>query len=204
MTVQDHSGAGFGQEAAGPGSEITGIPEIDEAALAAFYEAHVDQVLRFLARAAGSRDDGEEILGQAFEEFFAWWPHHPEHPNPVATLYRIARCRLTDHLRRSGRVLTVEANDLADLADVVQHIDLATDIAQRVDLSVALTRLDERERHALQLRYGADLPVKECAEILGIGIDNMKKILKTALRKLRQSLRMDGYQTAGTAKEGHQ
>ncbi|MGQ4364260.1 hypothetical protein [Streptomyces sp. SAS_272] len=38
---------------------------------------------------------------------------------------------------------------------------------------------------------------------LGVGIDNMKKILKTALRKLRQSLRMDGYETAGTAKEGH-
>ncbi|MEU9272670.1 sigma-70 family RNA polymerase sigma factor [Streptomyces sp. NPDC048251] len=202
MTVQDRSGAGLGREAAEPCGEITGIPEIDEAALAAFYEAHVDRVLRFLARKAG-RDDGGEILGQVFEEFFAWWPRNPEHPRPVATLYQIARCRLTDHLRRSGRVLTVEAHDLAELADVVQHVDLGMAVAHRVDLGAALARLDEREQQALMLRYGADLPVKECAEVLGVGIDNMKKILKTALRKLRQSLRMDGYETAGTAKEGH-
>ncbi|MFE7244404.1 sigma-70 family RNA polymerase sigma factor [Streptomyces sp. NPDC057580] len=70
-------------------------------------------------------------------------------------------------------------------------------------LGAALARLDEREQQALMLRYGADLPVKECAEVLGVGIDNMKKILKAALRKLRQSLRMDGYETAGTAKKGH-
>ncbi|MFI2437135.1 RNA polymerase sigma factor [Streptomyces sp. NPDC018693] len=202
MTVQDPSGAGLVPDAAGPCGPSAGIPVVDEAALAAFYEAHVDRVFRFLARKAG-RDDGKLILGQVFEEFFTWWPENPEHPKPVATLYQIARCRLNDHLRRKGRVLTVEAHELAEAAADGGSRDELADVVQRVDLGAALAGLTERERQALMLRYVADLPVAQCAEVLGTGIDNMKKILKAALRKLRQSPRLDGYETAGTAKEVH-
>jgi len=170
--------------------------------LAAFYEAHEDGVARFLARAAG-RDEGKEIFSQVFEEFFVWWPANPGHAKPVATLYRIARCRLNDHFRRSGRVLTVEADDLAKAASSAAHRDDLADVVRRVDLGTALAELTERQRQALTLRYVADLPVKDCAEVMETGIDNMKKILRTALQKLRESPRMDGYKTAQTAKEAH-
>ncbi|QKV90428.1 sigma-70 family RNA polymerase sigma factor [Streptomyces sp. NA02950] len=202
MTVQDDSGAGIGRDAAERGGQLAGAPVVDEAMFAAFYEAQVEGVFSFLARKAG-RDDGGEILSQVFEEFFTWWPKNPEHSKPVGTLYQIARCRLNDHFRRSGRVLTVEADDLAKAAARETHRDELAAVVQRVDLGTALAELTEREVQALSLRYLADLPVKDCADVLGVGIDNMKKILKTALRKLRQSSRMDGYETAGTAKEAH-
>ncbi|MDX3067762.1 MULTISPECIES: RNA polymerase sigma factor [Streptomyces] len=181
---------------------LAGVPVVDEAMLAAFYDTHVDKLFKFLARRAG-QDDGGEILSQVFEEFFAWWPEHPAHAKPVATLYRIARCRLNDYLRRSGRVETLDADDLAAAADGAHRDELA-DIVRRADLRIALRELTERERQALGLRYVADLPVKECAEVMDVGIDNMKKILKTALNKLRLSPRMEGYQIITTAKEARQ
>ncbi|MEU0845888.1 hypothetical protein ABZ370_41450 [Streptomyces sp. NPDC005962] len=49
----------------------------------------------------------------------------------------------------------------------------------------------------------ADLPVTECAAVLGLGPDNMKKILKKALQTLRKSPRMDACEPAGWAKEVH-
>ncbi|MFF0034381.1 hypothetical protein ACFYS7_41030, partial [Streptomyces avermitilis] len=51
---------------------------------------------------------------------------HPEHPKPVTTLYRIARCRLNDYLRPHGRVETLEAEELAEAAaDGAHHDELA-------------------------------------------------------------------------------
>jgi RNA polymerase sigma-70 factor (ECF subfamily) len=180
-----------------------GAPTVDEATMAAFYEVNVDQVFRYLARVAG-RDDGKQLLSQVFLEFFAWWPEHPEHSKPVANLYRIARCRLIDYLRRRGRATDLLlAEDLAAAESGGGHRDELADVVRRIDLGAALRELTERERQALGLRYVADLPVKECAEILEVGIDNMKKILKTALKKLRQSPRMEGYQSPQAAKEAH-
>ncbi|MFK4106140.1 RNA polymerase sigma factor [Streptomyces sp. NPDC019531] len=181
---------------------IVGAPVVDEAMLADFYETHVDKLFRFLAGKVG-RDDGGELLSQVFEEFFAWWPEHPEHPKPVATLYRIARCRLNDYLRCHGRVETFEAEELAEAAAEGAHHDELADVVRRVDLAAALRELTERERQALGLHYVVDLPVKDCAEVMEVGIDNMKKILKTALHKLRRSPLMESYQIVSTAKEAH-
>ncbi|MFJ3106519.1 RNA polymerase sigma factor [Streptomyces sp. NPDC086835] len=202
MTLQDHSHAGLGRDAAEPCGPITVSQVVDEAMLEAFFEAQKDGLLRFLAGKAG-RDDGAELFSQVFEQFFAWWPENPEHPKPVATLYQIARCRLNDHFRRTGRVLTVEAEDLAEAAASGSNRDDLADVVRRTDLGAALAELTERERQALAVRYVADLPVKDCAEVLEVGIDTMKKALKTALQKLRQSPRLDGYGTARTAKEAH-
>ncbi len=202
MTMHNLSRMVLGLDQVEVDEHLAGVPVVDEAMLAAFYDTHVDKLFKFLARRAG-QDDGGEILSQVFEEFFAWWPEHPAHAKPVATLYRIARCRLNDYLRRSGRVETLDADDLAAAADGAHRDELA-DIVRRADLRIALRELTERERQALGLRYVADLPVKECAEVMDVGIDNMKKILKTALNKLRLSPRMEGYQIITTAKEARQ
>ncbi|MEU9662893.1 RNA polymerase sigma factor [Streptomyces chartreusis] len=199
MTVYEPSSEALGLDLA-----MAGVSVVDEAMMAAFYEAHAQTVFRFLAKVAG-RDDGGELLSQVFVEFCAWWPEHPTHPSPVATLLRIARCRRTDYLRRRGRIVddTLAAEDLAAAAADGEHRDELADIVRRVDLGAALRELSERERQALELRYVADQPVKDCAEVLGVGIDNMKKILQTALKKLRQSPRMEGYQVISPAKEAH-
>ncbi|MYT03120.1 sigma-70 family RNA polymerase sigma factor [Streptomyces sp. SID5470] len=202
MTMQNHSDMLLGLDQVEADRPIVGAPVVDETMLATFYETHADQLFRFLARKAGP-DDGGELLSQVCEEFFAWWPEHPEHPKPVATLYRIGRCRLNDYLRRHGRVETLEAEDLAEAAADGSHHDDLADVVRRVDLAAALQDLTERERQALGLRYVADLPVKDCAEVMEVGIDNMKKILKTALSKLRRSPRMESYQIVSTAKEAH-
>jgi RNA polymerase sigma factor (sigma-70 family) len=201
VTLQDHSQAGADRDEVGPCGQISGIPVVDEAMLAAFYEAHAEKLFKFVARKVGP-DDGGELFSQVLEEFFVWWPANPEHPKPVATLYQIARCRLSDYFRHNDRkVLTVEAEDLVEAAASGSYRDELADIVPRADLGTALAGLTERERQALAVRYLADQPVKECAEVLETGIDNTKKILKTALKKLRKSPCMDGYKIAQTAKE---
>lgn len=167
---------------------------VDEAVLGAFYSAHVEGLLTYLTRKGGP-DAAEDLANQVFEQFLLWWPDHPLHPSPVAALYRIAQCRLADHLRRLGRTLTLETRDLERALGDDGMCDEFAAVDLRMDLVWALAELTERERQALLLRHVAQLPVIECAEVLDLGIDNLKKILKKALATLRQSPRMDAYDT---------
>lgn len=178
---------------------------IDDAELSAFYETHIEGLLTYLARKAG-RGAADDLASRIFEQFLLWRPGHPDHPAPVAALYRIAQCRLADHLRRHGQTLAPEASDLEQALQPVDDgpWDGFAAVDLRLDLEQALAKLTERERQALLLRYAAQLPVKECAEVLGLGVDNMKKILSRALRTLRQSPRMNAYDTAGRGREPQQ
>ncbi|UOB07635.1 sigma-70 family RNA polymerase sigma factor [Streptomyces sp. HP-A2021] len=193
MSLQDREGSG----------PSTDVPVVNEAMLASFYDAQIERLLTFLARRIG-RDDAEDVASRIFEEFFAWWPGHAEHPQPVAVLYRVAQCRLVDHYRRStvtsdaeGRIFKAVLTATASGSRDFEIIEL------RLDIQQGLAELPERQRQALYLKYLAELSVQECADVLGVGFDSMKKILKLALKALRESPCMDAYRTTAAAKEVH-
>ncbi|MGW2725513.1 RNA polymerase sigma factor [Streptomyces sp. NPDC001492] len=178
--------SGGQQDDALPQPSAADHAQVDGTMFTAFYETHIEGLLTYLARKAGLDATGD-LASQVVEQFLLWWPENPAHPAPVAALYRIAQCRLADHLRRRGRTLTLDARDLEQVPSSDAPRELFSVVDLRVDLERALAELTEDERQALLLRYVADLPVKECAEVLLLGIDNLKKILKKALRTLRQS-----------------
>lgn len=201
MTLQDQSGmVAPGLGGAGTPGTAGAVPVVlGEAEFGAFYHAHVDKLLSFLSRRTDG-DVGQELAALVFEQFFVWWQKHPEQAEPVGMLYRLARCRLYDYLRRRGRELTVEPSDLQDLAGGTDGDDFAT-VDRHHDLGKALATLTEQQRQALLMKYVANLSVAECAETFGTGVDNMKKILGKAREALRQAPGMDAYNSAVTAKE---
>ena len=172
---------------------------LGEAELAEFYHTHIDRLFGYMLRRA-SRDDARELADLVFGQFFEWWQKHPGHAAPAGVLYQLAGWRLNDYLRRRGRTLTVEPSDLEDLVGGTDGDDFAA-VERRHDIRKALATLTERERQALLLRYGVDLSVAECADVLGEGVHNMKKILDKAREALRQAPGMDAYRSAGMAKE---
>ncbi|MDX2557275.1 MULTISPECIES: RNA polymerase sigma factor [Streptomyces] len=201
MTLQDQSGV------VAPGLGVAGSPGpagavplvLGEAEFGAFYHAYVEKLFGFLSRRTG-RDVSKELADLVFEQFFVWWQQHPEQAEPVGMLFWLARCRLNDYLRRRGRELTVEPSDLQDLAGGVDGDDFAA-VDRHHDLRKALATLTEQQRQALLMKYVANLSVAECAETLGTGEHNMKKILGKAREAVRQAPGMDAYNSAVTAKE---
>ncbi|WP_406117669.1 RNA polymerase sigma factor [Streptomyces sp. NBC_00989] len=193
MTVEEHLEAV-------PGGAGDSRPVIDEARLVMFYEQEAARLRRYLYRKAGA-NDAEDLMIHVFEQFFAWWPDNPGHTNPVASLYRIANCRLLDRLRSMGRDLTLVADDLHAAMDVEAGEDGFEAVDLRLDLDRALAELTEQQRQSLVLRYVAELSVQDCAETLGVSYENMKKILTKARDLLRRSPRMDSYEIAAGMKE---
>ncbi|MFJ3891112.1 RNA polymerase sigma factor [Streptomyces rubrogriseus] len=202
MTLHDQSGmVAPGLGVAGALGTVGAVPVVlGEAEFGEFYHAHIDKLFGFLSRRTSWDDDARELTGLVFEQFFAWWQKNPDHARPVGVLYQLARWRLYDYVRRRGRELTVEPSDLEDLAGGVDGDDFAA-VDRLHDLRKALATLSEQQRQALLMKYVANLSVAECAEALGTGVDNMKKILGKAREALRQAPGMDAYNSAVTAKE---
>ena len=64
-------------------------------------------------------------------------------------------------------------------------------------MQAAVARLGERDRELIALRYGADLKVREIAELLGERTNTVEVALHRALGRLRDDLASG--QTAGEA-----
>ena len=62
------------------------------------------------------------------------------------------------------------------------------DAVQRVTIQSAVARLGDRDRELIALRYGADLKVREIAELLGARTNTIEVALHRAVERLRQDL----------------
>ncbi|MET8030607.1 RNA polymerase sigma factor [Streptomyces avermitilis] len=197
MTLTDQSD----EDGCGAGTSGAAEAVPDDARIEAFYLEHVDRVFNFVRRMTESRGVAEDLVSTTFEHFIRAWRKHPDHEEPVALLFQIARRRLNDHYRCTrGRELTVEPGDLEDLAGGTGGDDFAA-VERREDLLKALATLKERDRQALLLQHVGELTVAECAEVLGETKHNMKKILERARRALVRAPGIDVYRSAGMAKE---
>ncbi len=105
----------------------------------------------------------QEVARSAAGTFDQYDPVKPFGP----WLITIASRRVVDYLRRQGRlpmVLTDQA--MQDLADA--HIEIAKSRDDRYDaLQKCLSKLSDRHRHAIDLRYGQTLAPEQIAQRVG-------------------------------------
>lgn len=156
------------------------------------YDTHVWDVYGFLAYRTGERADAEDLTQVTFERALRSWNRFDPAKASLRTwLIAIARNALVDHYRKSGRVKHEPLEGAEDDLFATQE----PDIGLAPELATALARLGERDREVLALRYGADLPGPDIAEVLDLSLANVQQILSRSLRKLRAELE----QTAGTS-----
>lgn len=151
------------------------LPDIahDPAAFEAYYRAHCEQVLRFVAR----RVDDPELAADLTAEVFlaaieAASSYRASRGTPTAWTYGIARVVVSAERRRSARearaCARVVGRRLLDEDDVVllqERIDAA---AQSRALYAGLSALGEGERAVVELVALDGLAVSEAAAVLGI------------------------------------
>jgi RNA polymerase sigma-70 factor, ECF subfamily len=154
------------------------------------YRDHVWHVYGYLAYRLRSRPDAEDLTQLTFERAFKAWDSYDEHKGPLRTwLITIARNTLIDDRRRRNSRPQHAAirGELAETdAGVVEGPEQRLGIEP--ELAAALERLSPRERSVVALRFGAELPTREIAEILDLSVANVQQILSRALRRLRTLL----------------
>jgi RNA polymerase sigma-70 factor (sigma-E family) len=120
----------------------------------------------------------EDLVQTALAKVYVAWHRVVASDSPDAYVRRIMVNANLSRLRRRrvGEVLTGLPPESAERG---------TDHAERLDLVRALIALPKRQRTAVVLRYWADLPEAEVAQIMGCSIGNVRSQAFRGLEKLR-------------------
>lgn len=150
------------------------------------YEEHADPLLAFLVYRTGDRALAEEVLADTFERVLrSRRRFNPRRAGAKTWVYSIALNRLRDLIRKreaERRALERSGPGASDGALESERIE------DRGAVRSALAQLDEMEREAISLRYGADLSVAEVAAVLGVKVSTAEGRIYRGLRRLRELL----------------
>jgi RNA polymerase sigma factor (sigma-70 family) len=153
------------------------------------YEEHLWIVYGFLAYRLRDQAAAEDLTQATFERALrAWSRFDPRKGSERTWLLAIARNLLIDHHRRdhSSRI-EIDEGMLPAVAGPEARLTASHEIVE------ALSRLGDRDREVIALRFGGDLTGPEIATLLGLTLANVQQILSRSLRKLRSMLDDTGF-----------
>ena len=138
--------------------------------------------------AAGLLGDAAEAEDVTQETFTQYWQHGGEAEHTKAWLIRVARNRCLDRLRRRHRLEYREPETLPETPDHRDALAVAEFDELTEQLRCAVDSLPEPQRSIVLLFSLNGMSGKECAEALGISVNQVKVYLHRARTRLRGHL----------------
>jgi RNA polymerase sigma-70 factor, ECF subfamily len=160
------------------------------------YEAHAQDLFGFLAYRTGDAALAEDLVADTFERVLtARRPFDRRKASEKTWIYAIALNRLRDLARRDAaenRAITLAAPAVTN-GNGHHGVEGAE---TRQVIMAALATLNDEEREALSLRYGADMSLKDIAKVLGKPRSTVEGRIYKGLKHLRAELTGEGEQVA--------
>ena len=167
----------------GSRDESTALGRGAQRALACAFSEHERAIRRYLTARTGA-DSADDLISTVFECAARTLVRNPDQELSRAWLFTVARRRLVDQWRREGRhrdALTRLGQDGGNLDDPGHRV------AHRLDLADSLSRVGDRQRLAILLRYYGGIPTKEAADAL----HTSDGALESLTRRARSSMQAD-------------
>lgn len=147
-----------------------------------WYEREAPGVRDALALALGDDAFAEEAAAEAFVKAFARWEQVRAMTSPLGWVYRVALNEARGRFRR--RVIERRAAERR-----TAQLDVPPPSDPDTALWAAVRALPERARIAVALRYAADLPEGDVAELMGVTRGTVAATLSHARKQLADALR---------------
>jgi RNA polymerase sigma-70 factor (ECF subfamily) len=144
----------------------------------------IRRVYAYVAYRIGDGPEAEDVTSEAFERALRYRASYdPKRGEPVQWLIGIARrCIEAERLRPQPFPPSEETPD---------PVDVEAEMLERLSLEQAVSRLDERDRELLALRYGSDLSARQIGELLELRTNAVEVALHRALGRLRKLMESD-------------
>jgi RNA polymerase sigma factor (sigma-70 family) len=143
-------------------------------------DEHAAIVMATLRGAVG-RSDAEDCFQETFLAALRAYPKLEDGRNLRGWLLTIAHRKAIDHHRANGR-RPLPVADVAEVASEDPGFDLDGGVWDRVEA------LPPKQRAAVALRYGSDLPHAEIAAAIGCTPEAARRSLHEGLKRLRKEL----------------
>ncbi len=154
------------------------------------FETIVDRyqgrLLGFCRQMLGSTEDAEDVLQEVFVNAYRAMLGDEREINLRPWLYRIARNRCLNHLRKP----TADAQESMDMVPVVEAASTAEKVHNREEFRQLLTdvgKLPETQRSALLLREMDAMSYEEIAQAMETSVPSVKSLLVRARISLAEA-----------------
>jgi RNA polymerase sigma-70 factor (ECF subfamily) len=168
---------------------------------------HRDRLENFVYRQLNNDADCAKIVDQIWVELAEYWTRRTALRAPENLLYQRARLRCIDRLRKVGRHPQDLADDIeaqtATAAALVTNPEFEAELVMRIDLRAALAAVPVRQRQALVMTYGYQLPSTVVAGLLGCTRSKVEHLLRTGKANLTTSVHLAGYRPVVPSAEVH-
>ncbi|MGZ8695166.1 MAG: sigma-70 family RNA polymerase sigma factor [Gaiellaceae bacterium] len=145
-------------------------------------EELIRRVYSYVAYRIGDGPEAEDVTSSTFERALRYRSSFdPAKGSAQAWVLGIARTCIADHFK-GGHAAGAEVHDVQAPENV------ESEALERLTVQAAIARLGERDRELIALRYGADLKVREIAELVGERTNTIEVALHRALARLRDDL----------------
>src|ERR1700674_777034 len=178
------------------GQHILAARHSDPAALEAFVRSHQGGLYNFCLRMLGRADDAADVAQETFVQLFTHLGQLDEREPIAPWLFRVARNRCIDVLRRRRTVPLGTPDDAGESTLAVEPVDedpLPEEMAERADLqdvlASAIAELSPAYAEVVALRYAGDRSFAEIAVILDCDEGTARVRFHRAKTLLRQQLR---------------
>jgi RNA polymerase sigma-70 factor (sigma-E family) len=158
----------------------------EQAEFADFFRASWEPCLRAVLAVAGSPQQAEDQVAEAFAKAWASWRKVRRHPAPKAWVVRTALNAGASWWRRRSRELPLADHDVTAPGGLGDGLDDS--------LLTALRRLPPRQREVIALRIFLDLDNDTIAGQLGIEAGTVRMHLSRGVTALRRELTTSNYQ----------
>lgn len=155
-----------------------------DADFADVFAAHRIEALRLAYLLCGDRDRAEDVVADVFVKLFRRWGRGGI-DNPRAYLRRAVVNELNSRFRRLALERREAGRQHGDDRGARRPDD---QIADADAIAAALAALPVRQRTAVVLRYYADLPEREVADVMGVSVGTVKSSVSRALERMRPLL----------------
>jgi RNA polymerase sigma factor (sigma-70 family) len=157
---------------------VVALPTRSSETFESFYQAEHDALFGAMYLIAGSRQEAEELMQEAFLRVWERWDSVEGHPNPTGYLYRTAMNVFRMRYRRAK----VAAKRLVGLAPPSDAFD-AVDARDQIDR--VLASLTPRQRAALVLTELVGLTSEEAGQALGVASSTVRVLASRARDAIR-------------------
>jgi RNA polymerase sigma-70 factor (ECF subfamily) len=148
--------------------------------------AHPERLIRsvyaYVAYRVGPGPDAEDITSEVFERALRYRDtYDPRRGEPMAWLIGIARSAVSGAFTNPHLALdSIEEQAAPD--------DVADDAMRRLTLAEAASRLSQRDRELIALRYGAGLSGRQIGAMLDMSRNAVDVAVHRAAERLREAL----------------
>lgn len=148
------------------------------------YQQELPRIFNFFRYQFGDDAIAEDLTADTFEKAWRNRARYQRDLSAFSTwLFTIARRVAVDHYRKQRPTATLE--QIAELPSEDQTEDVAQQREDIARLSILLSRLAERERELVALKYGAGLTNRAIASLTGMTESNVGVTLHRAVQFLR-------------------